>query len=183
MIGESFGAVLAAARAGDPDSLEIIYRDLAPAVLGYLRAHGAAEPEDLGSEAFVGVVRNLARFRGDERAFRSWVFAIVHRRLVDERRRRGRRLESPADPGALGLLGPVGNAEQEALERVGGRSVLEAVRRLTPDQRAVILLRVLADLPVAEVARVLGKTQGAVKTLQRRALARLAREFLREAIS
>jgi RNA polymerase sigma factor (sigma-70 family) len=183
MIGAAFQLVLASAKAGDHSALEVIYRDLAPAVLGYLRGQGAAEPEDLASEVFVGVVKDLPRFRGDERAFRSWVFTIVHRRLVDEHRRRARRLESSADPEDLLPFGRKGDVEDEALDRLEGRMVLEAARALTPDQRAVVLLRVLADLPVADVARVLGKSQGAVKTLQRRALDRLARELLPETVT
>ncbi|MGH2682374.1 MAG: RNA polymerase sigma factor [Actinomycetota bacterium] len=183
MIGEAFDAEFASARAGDPAALEALYRDLAPPVLGYLRAQGAGEPEDLASEVFVGVVRDLGRFQGDERSFRSWVFTIVHRRLLDERRRRYRRREEAVDPALLPVLGPVADAEEEAMRRLGGRPALQALRRLTPDQRAVVLLRVLADLPVAEVARILGKSAGSVKTLQRRALARLAREISREAVS
>jgi RNA polymerase sigma factor (sigma-70 family) len=183
VIGEAFNAVLAAARSGDQAALEALYRDLAPPVLGYLRVQGAREPEDVASEVFVALVRGLAGFKGDERDFRSWVFTIAHRRLVDERRRNSRRLETPADPETLRLLGPAGDVEGEALARLGGRPAVQALHRLTPDQRAVVLLRVLADLPVAEVARVLGKSAGAVKTLQRRALARLAREISREAVS
>jgi RNA polymerase sigma factor (sigma-70 family) len=183
VIGEDFTTVLASAKAGDQGAQEVIYRDLAPAVLGYLRAQGADDPEDLAAEAFVAVVRYLVRFEGDERSFRSWVFTIVHRRLVDERRRRYRRREAAVDPAMLPVLGSVGDVEEEALSRLGSRAVSHALRRLTPDQRAVLLFRVLADLPVVEVARVLGKSEGAVKTLQRRALARLAREISREAVS
>jgi RNA polymerase sigma-70 factor (ECF subfamily) len=183
VIGEAFEAVLTSAKAGDATALEVIYRDLAPPVLGYLRGQGAHDPEDLAADAFMGLVRDLSRFEGDERSFRSWVFTIVHRRLVDERRRRHRRRESAVDPAVLPSVGPLGDAEEEALARLGGRSVLEAVGTLTPDQRAVVLLRVVADLSVAEVARILGKSGGAVKTLQRRALARLARKVSREAVS
>ena len=168
MIGEGFDAVVAAARAGDEGALEVIYRDLAPAVLGYLRAQGAREPEDLASEVFVGVVRGLGRFQGEERAFRSWVFTITHRRLVDERRRLGGRPEVPVDPRDLRALarGPTGDVEMEALDRLGARWMGEALRRLTPDQRTVLLLRVVADLGLEDVSRIMGKRIGAVKALQ-----------------
>jgi RNA polymerase sigma-70 factor (ECF subfamily) len=183
VIGQAFAAVLASAKAGDHSALEVVYRDLAPPVLGYLRAQGAREPEDVASEVFVALVRGLVRFKGDERDLRSWVFTIAHRRLVDERRRNSRRLETPADPETLRLLGPAGDVEGEAMALLNGRTFLDAVRRLTPDQRSVVLLRMVADLPVADVARVLGRSQGAVKTLQRRALARLAADLLGEAVS
>lgn len=183
--GASFGTVLAEARAGAPSAFEAIYRDLAPSVLGYLRGQGAAEPEDLASEVFVGVVRGLDRFTGDEPAFRAWVFSIAHRRLVDERRRLARRREELTDPAEMssfvsGAL--VGDAEAEALESLGS-GVGNALKALSQDQRAVVLLRILADLSVADVASILGKSQGAVKTLQRRALRSLVRGLEREGVS
>ena len=85
--GESdFETVLAAARAHEAWALERLYTTLAPAVAGFLRLQSAAEPDDLTSEVFVGVLRNLSTFRGDEGHFRSWVFTIAYRRLTDERR-------------------------------------------------------------------------------------------------
>jgi RNA polymerase sigma-70 factor (ECF subfamily) len=184
-LGPYFGPALRAAREGASWAFEAIYRDLAPAVFGYLRGQGAAEPEDLVSEVFVGIVRSLERFEGDERAFRTWVFSIAHRRLIDERRRLSRRLEAPTDPVEMtnlvtGTL--VGNVEEEVME-VLGSGVRGAMNALTQDQRAVLLLRVLADLSVAEVASILGKSQGAVKTLQRRGLRSLVRQLEGEGVS
>ena len=178
--------VIAAARLGEPWALEAIYADLAAPVLGYLRGQGLREPEDAASEVFVGVVRGLERFRGDERDFRTWVFSIAHRRVIDERRRLARRREEPVDP--VDLAGPLagsrtGDAEAEGLDRLGTRWALAALATLSPDQRAVVTLRVLADLSVEQVAAVLGKSLGAVKSLQRRALAALARNLEREGVS
>jgi len=73
-----------------PDPADL-YRQLAPAVLGYVRSQGAAEPEDLLGEIFLQVVRDIGRFRGDEAALRRWVFTIAHHRLIDARRRSQRR--------------------------------------------------------------------------------------------
>jgi RNA polymerase sigma factor (sigma-70 family) len=173
---------LVAAQAGDPVALERLYRQLAPAVLGYLRAQGARDPEDLVSETFVGMVRGFPRFHGDERAFRSWLFSIAHRRLVDERRTLARRPLEVVPPADLPDK-PGGNAEDDALASIGARWARDAVGRLTPDQRDVVLLRVLGDLPVEEVARILGRTLGAVKSLQRRGLLALARHLDREGVS
>jgi RNA polymerase sigma factor (sigma-70 family) len=181
----SFPQTLEAARTGEEWALEALYRRLAPAVLRYLRMQGATEPEDLTSEVFVGMVRNLQTFRGDERGFRAWVFSIAHRRLLDQRRAAGRR-EEPIDPAAFSgpLSGAmVGDVEAEALGRLGTERAVRALASLTHDQRAVVLLRVLADLSVAEVARLLGKTPGAVKTLQRRALSALAPQIEPEDVS
>jgi RNA polymerase sigma factor (sigma-70 family) len=186
VIGDAFASVLGAARDGAPWALEAIYRDLAPAVIGYLRGQRAYEPEDLTSEVFVGVVRGLRGFRGNERSFRSWVFSIAHRRLIDERRRLARGREKAVDPSAL--AGPlaeaaVGNAEDEAVARLGEGWAVRTLDVLTDDQRSVLLLRILADLSVEEVARLLQKRPGAVKTLQRRALASLARYLERQGVS
>ncbi len=173
---------LEAARAGDRAALEALYRWLAPAVLGYLRAQGGRDPEDLASETFVGMVRGLPTFQGDERAFRSWVFSIAHRRLVDQRRRLARRPEEPVDPGVMPETRG-GDAELEAVDRLGARWALEAVSGLTDEQRDVLLLRVLGDVSVEDVARILGKSAGAVKSLQRRGLLALARQIDPEGVS
>ena len=73
---------------GTSNSLEDLYRELAPAVLGYLRGSGAAEPEDLLGDVFVAVIRGLPNCGDDPAAVRRWVFTVAHHRLVDERRRR-----------------------------------------------------------------------------------------------
>lgn len=175
-IGRGFEEVLAGAKDGDHAAFEVLYRDLAPLVLGYLRGRRAPDPEDLTSETFVAVVRNLSSFQGDEIRFRSWVLTIAHRRLLDSRRRAKRRPESLVDPDEMPELKSAGTADAAAgaLERMGAEDVLALLDELTDDQRAVVLLRMVSDLPVDEVARILKKRPGAVKTLQRRAFARLA---------
>jgi RNA polymerase sigma factor (sigma-70 family) len=167
--GLPFDDVLAAAQAGAAWAFETLYRDLSPVVTGYLRLHGAAEPDDLASETFIGVFTGLAGFRGDEDALRAWVFTIAHRRLVDDWRRRSRRPQAADDPGDLTwLVG--GDVEDDALTRVGAEDVERMCGGLPADQRAVLLLRVLADLTVEQVAQVLGKSVASVKALQRRGL-------------
>ena len=74
MLGENFPGTLDAARAGAEWAWAAIYRDLAPAVVGYLRARRANEPDDLAGEVFLQVVRDLPRFQGGEREFGAWVF-------------------------------------------------------------------------------------------------------------
>jgi RNA polymerase sigma factor (sigma-70 family) len=167
--GVAFDDVLAAAQAGAAWAFEVLYRDLSPVVTGYLRLHGAAEPDDLASETFLGVFTGLAGFSGDEDALRSWVFTIAHRRLIDDWRRRSRRPQVTDDAGDLTLL-PGGDAEDDALIRVGTEDVHRMCAGLPDDQRSVLLLRVLADLTVEQVADVMGKSVGSVKALQRRGL-------------
>src|SRR3712207_6490477 len=97
-IGTTFPDVLCAARAGAAWAFEVLYRELAPAVTGYLRMHGALEPDDLASETFIGLFTGLSSFRGDGGAFRAWFFPTAHRRLVDDWRRRSRRPQLTAAP-------------------------------------------------------------------------------------
>ncbi len=175
-IGETFPQVLAAAQAGDHAALERIYRDTVPLVLGYLRSNGAREPEDVTSDVFVSMVSNLRSFSGDERQFRSWLLTIAHRRMVDSLRRDGRRREEPVPVDELGnRMILLTDGESEAMSRLRSLGVIEAIDQLTEGQRAVLMLRVLADLEVKEIARIVGKPETAVKALLRRALASLER--------
>jgi len=176
-----FGETLSAARAGGDWAWTAIYSRFAPAALGYLRAQAAPDPDDLLAEVFLQVVRDLEGFRGDERDFRAWLFTIAHHRLLDDRRRRGRRPAYPAPAEAIVAAGPVGDSEEEALERLEAERVRRIIGRLAPDQRNVLLLRVLGDMTVEEVARTLGKRAGAVKALQRRGLAAIKKEIERGA--
>ncbi|SDQ06152.1 RNA polymerase sigma factor [Quadrisphaera sp. DSM 44207] len=170
MIGPAFPEVLAAARVRAPWALERIYRDLCGPVTGYLRLHDAADPDDTASEAFLGVLTGIGSFSGDERAFRAWVFTVAHRRLVDEWRRAGRRPQLADVDDAVLAQRAGGDVEAEALLALSAQRVRALCEGLAPDQRSVLLLRILGDLTVEQVAQVLGRSPGAVKQLQRRAL-------------
>lgn len=174
--GPAFDDVLAAAQAGAAWAFEVLYRDLSPAVTGYLRLHGAVEPDDLASETFLGVFTGLAGFRGDEDALRAWVFTIAHRRLVDDWRRRSRRPQVADGDGDL-IGHPGGDVEDDAFTRLGAENVHRICALLPDDQRAVVLLRVLGDLTVEQVAHVMGRTVASVKALQRRGLRALRAEL------
>jgi len=178
VIGESFPEVLRSAQAGDTDAIGRLYTDCSPRVLGFLRTQGIADHEDVAAEVFVSVVRNLPRFTGDEDDFRGWVFTIAQRRLIDERRRRGRRPEDPlGDRDLADVLDPGPAVEDEAMERLRTSGMLEAIEQLTPDQRAVLYLRAVGDLSVPDIARALDKPETAVKALLRRASAALAKRL------
>ena len=142
------------------------YRALAPAVLGYLRAQRAPEPEDVLGEVFLQVARDIHRFKGGDAELRRWVFAIAHNRLLDLRRRQGRRPEvvTPEVPEQAVT------ADADALDP----ELVEALGRLTPEQREVIVLRFVADLPLEDVAKITGRKVGAVKAMQHRALDQIA---------
>ena len=172
---QSFENVLFAARACAEWAWQRIYEELAPPVAGYLRAHGAADAEDLTAEVFLQVVRGLDGFSGPEAAFRGWVFTIAHRRLVDELRRRSRRPETLVDEPDVTLVG--GDVEEEAQAGLDDARVRAAIAALPDDQRAVLLLRIIGDLTIEQIAEAVGKRPGAVKALQRRALKRMEKAY------
>jgi RNA polymerase sigma-70 factor (ECF subfamily) len=185
-LGEGFDTALAAARQGAGWAFSRLHRSVAPSVASYLRAQGARDPDDLTSEVFLAAFSSLSSFVGNEAQFRSWVFTIAHRRLIDERRARTRRPPPQSldtEPFADRRAGSSESAEEAAIGVMGMQRVREVLEKLAPDQRDVIALRVMADLSVDQVATALGKQPGAVKSLQRRALASLRRHLLTEGVS
>jgi RNA polymerase sigma factor (sigma-70 family) len=176
-----FDTVLVAARSGSPHAFTRIYTALAPVVHGYLRLQGASDPEDLTSEVFLAVLRNLGSFDGDEPGFRSWVFTIAHRRLLDERRRTVRR--PPPAPLSEAPDAPApDDVEATVVDTLGDENVRALCQRLSPDQRDVLLMRLLGRLTIDEVAALMGRTPGSVKALQRRGLLAIARLIDREGV-
>lgn len=169
-IGGAFPEVLAAAVVGAEWAWVCLVQSVAASVRGYLASQGAHDPDGLTGEVFLHLVRGLGDFQGDEAGFRSWVFLVAHHRLVDERRRR-RRGEMPARADRTSLTAP--SAEAEVLDGFVDGFWRERLARLSEDQRSVILLRVVGDLPAEEVARILGKRPGTIRVLQHRALSRL----------
>jgi RNA polymerase sigma factor (sigma-70 family) len=182
MSPDRFDSLLAAARDGSEAAWQELYDDIAPPVLGYLRANRAPDPEDVLSEVFLQVARDIAGFDGDERGFRSWVFTIAHHRLIDARRHSARRpVELSAEPPEPRERAD--DAAEQALARIGVEEVQRVLSALSDDQRAVLLLRVVGDLTVEDVAKAVGKRPGAVKALQRRGLAAIKRELARKGVS
>ena len=162
-------AVLADAALGEPSALRRLYDELAPAVFGYLRARGAREPEDLTSEVFLAVFPRLATVNGGAAGLRTLLFSVAHARLVDDLRRRSRREDTvPFDAAADHRTSA--SAEDEALEAQSLDHVRQLIGQLPDDQRDVLLMRLVGDLTVEQVAEVMGKSGGAVKQLQRRGL-------------
>ena len=176
-MGHPFEEVLASAKRGEEWAWNQIYHSVSGQLVGYLTIKGSPEPEDQASETLLQVARNIASFQGDEESFRSWVFVIAHRRMIDSRRRSGRRpatteLEIEHEHG-----GEIGDVEQEALESLGADEVARLLEILTEEQREVIVLRTLADLSLEQTADVMGKRVGSIKAMQRRAIARLRKHM------
>lgn len=168
-LGDSFDTVLSAAQTGAGWALGRLWQTYAGPVTGYLRLQGASDPDDLTSEVFLGAFRSIAGFNGDEAAFRSWLFTIAHRRVLDARRAAGRRPDFEELVDGLSLPG-VSGPDAEVLRRLATERVQALCQCLAPDQRDVLLLRLVGGFTVGEVAVALSKSPGAVHALQRRGL-------------
>jgi RNA polymerase sigma factor (sigma-70 family) len=182
-VGEEFEAVLVGAQAQAGWALERLYRALAPAVAGYLRLQGSPEPDDLTNEVFLSAFRSIGSFQGDEEQFRSWLFTIAHRRLTDERRHLGRRPRLADRDVSAAPDHPGGDVEEEAMRRLSVERVRRLCDRLAPDQRDVLMLRMVSGVSIEQAAEALGKSPTAIKALQRRAVAAVRRGLEREGVS
>ena len=178
-LGEQFTGVLEAARAGAPWALEALYREFHPSVLAFLRGRAPGEAEDLASDVFVAVAEGLGRFEGDEDGFRSWLFTITYRQVGQLRRRTGRRRTDPFPIDEVDERLPPGDAESDAMASISTQQALDLIATLPPAQAEVLLLRVVADLAVDDVATIVGKRPTAVRALQHRAIVGLARRAVR----
>jgi RNA polymerase sigma-70 factor, ECF subfamily len=173
--GAGFDGRLRAAQGGDGHAWASLYHDVAPLVVGYLRAQRLPDPEDVASEVLLEVVRDLDRFHGDETRFRSWVLAIAHHRLLDARRREARRPRLATTGATVTAATSGDDVEAETLSLLGLDELRPALGALTEDQRSVLLLRAVDDRSIAEVAALLGKRPSAIKMLQHRAADALRR--------
>jgi RNA polymerase sigma-70 factor (ECF subfamily) len=172
-------ADLVAARRREPAAVTRVYTAYAPALFKFFMAAVGDRylAEDLTGTAFLSAIEGLPRFRGPVEALGGWLFQIARHDLYDHRRWQTRSRTEPLDDNlneaavADGTVDP----EELAIERLEGTRVMAALRQLSSDQREVLLLRMAAGLTAPEVAVILGKTTGAVKALQHRGLASLAR--------
>jgi RNA polymerase sigma-70 factor, ECF subfamily len=177
MFGPLFPELLAAAQGGDEQAFAALWRDLQPAVLRYFRVAAGEAAEDLAADTWVSVIRSLGRFRGDERAFRSWVFTVARHRAIDWRRQAARRPTMSIPVEQLAERPAPDDPVAAVFEAQSTRAALALLAELPTDQAEVVALRVLGGLEVAEVARIVGKRPGAVRVLAHRGLRRLARRL------
>ena len=183
MSDESFETTLTAAEAGAEWAWADLITPLAPKLIGFFRGRGARDPEALAGEVLLQVSRSIGNFSGDRDAFAAWVFVIAYRRLIDDRRKTGRRVDEkltghPPEPRAT-----ASSAEDMALAGIDTLQVETLLAPLTDTQRDVIYLRVIADLSIEDTSRALGRPPSSIKSLQRRGLRALQREIARQGVS
>lgn len=170
--------LIASAQAGESWALGELYRRLNPALVRYLHVHAAGEEHDLASEVWLDVAGGLHRFTGDVDAFRRWLFTIARRRAIDAARKRTRRRTDPASVDDFTDRPGSADVEQAALDAAEGMvAARRIVAALPPDQAEVVLLRVVGELSVSEVAEIVGRPASWVSVTQHRALRRLAQHL------
>ncbi|MFD1830502.1 MULTISPECIES: RNA polymerase sigma factor [Streptomyces] len=170
-------AAVHAAQEGDECAFRTVYRAVHPRLLGYVRTLVPdADAEDVVSEAWLQIARDLDRFDGDADRFRGWTARIARNRALDHIRARGRRpVSSHADDDSeLAVLPAGSDTFDEALESIGTGRTMALISRLPRDQAEAVVLRVVVGLDAKGAAKVLGKRPGAVRTAAHRGLKKLA---------
>ncbi|MEU6989785.1 RNA polymerase sigma factor [Streptomyces sp. NPDC046465] len=169
------------AREGDEGAFAAVYRCVHPGILRFLRGLVRDDAEDVASEAWLQIVRDLDRFRGNGADFRRWAATVARHRAIDHLRRLGSRPRATLTDQDVLDIPAVDDTAVRALEALSTEHVLTMVAALPPDQGEAVLLRVILGLDAHAVARVLGKRPAAVRSATYRGLRRLARQLPRGA--
>jgi RNA polymerase sigma-70 factor (ECF subfamily) len=164
------------ARQGDADAVAELYHRHAPAIFRYLffRLHDQATAEDITAEVFLEMVKALPRYRERGAPFAAWLFQIAHSRLVDHHRYAARR---PTEPLSESITDETPGPEARVALMAETRRLSEALARLTDEQQMVIQLRFIEGYNLEDSAAIMGKSTGAIKALQHRALNSLGRKL------
>lgn len=164
------------AQAGEAEAFGRLYDQYSDTVYRYIyyRVGGKATAEDLTSETFLRALRRISTFTWQGRDFGAWLVTIARNLVADHFKSSRFRLEVTTGE-MLDANEVERSPEDSVLESLSNAALLEAVRKLNPQQQECVTLRFLQGLSVAETARVMGKNEGAIKTLQYRAVRTLAR--------
>ncbi|SFY11955.1 RNA polymerase sigma factor [Streptomyces atratus] len=172
-------AAVLAAQDGDEDAFRTVYRAVQPRLLGYIRTLvGEPDAEDVASESWLQIARDLDRFSGDADRFRGWAARIARNRALDHLRMRGRRPAIGGDESELSERPAESDTAGEAMEALATGRTMSLIAQLPQDQAEAVVLRVVVGLDAKSAAQTLGKRPGAVRTAAHRGLKRLA-ELLR----
>ncbi|MGR8008747.1 RNA polymerase sigma factor [Streptomyces hypolithicus] len=168
-------AAVLAAQDGDEDAFRTVYRAVHPRLLGYIRTLvGDPEAEDVASESWLQIARDLSRFSGDADRFRGWAARIARNRSLDHIRMRGRRPAVGGDESELTSKPASADTADEAMEALATGDTFALIAQLPQDQAEAVVLRVVVGLDAKSAAQTLGKRPGAVRTAAHRGLKRLA---------
>lgn len=172
--GPDLSLLVDAVRGGSEEAFRGLYRAVQPGLLRYLRVLVGDDAEDVASEAWLQIVRDIGTFRGDGDDFRAWSATVARHRALDHLRADRRRPHVPMPAEALDDRPSDADTAAGALEALSTRAAIALIASLPRDQAEAVLLRVVVGLDAERVGRVLGKRAGAVRTSTYRGLRRLA---------
>jgi RNA polymerase sigma-70 factor (ECF subfamily) len=175
--GPEMRALVDRAQKGDRDALEELYLIHFDRIYSYLHVSvgNRHDAEDLTTQTFLKMLESIGRFKWQSAPFSAWLFRIAHNLAMDHFRaaRRWQPEEEPPEPPADEST----SAEMGALDSIGRKSMLELIQDLSGEQQQVLTLKFVFNFSNGEVATILGKTEGAIKSLQHRALASLQKQL------
>jgi RNA polymerase sigma-70 factor, ECF subfamily len=169
-----------AACTGDEDAFNALYTAVQPGLLRYLRVLVGQDAEDVASEAWLQIARDLRTYRGEGGGFAAWAVSVARHRAMDHLRRQSRRPAHPVDAEVVAQLADGQDTADRAVEALATDAAIALIATLPRDQAEAVLLRVVVGLDAETAARVLGKRAGAVRTAAYRGLRRLARQLEQE---
>jgi RNA polymerase sigma-70 factor (ECF subfamily) len=173
-------ALVDRAQAGDREALEELYLLHFDRIYSYLHMSvgNRHDAEDLTTQTFLKMLESIKRFRWQSAPFSAWLFRIAHNLAMDHFRARRRWQPEEEVPEPAGEEEP--SAELQAMQAIGRESMLDLIENLSPEQQQVLTLKFVFNFPNGDVATILGKTEGAVKSLQHRALVSLQKQIASE---
>jgi RNA polymerase sigma-70 factor, ECF subfamily len=165
------------AQKGDRAAIEELYLIHFDRIYSYLHmtVGNRHDAEDLTTQTFLKMLESIGRFRWQAAPFSAWLFRIAHNLSMDHFRSRRRWQPEEDVPEPHGSEEP--SAELEAMQSIGRQSMLELIDTLSPEQQQVLTLKFVFNFPNADIAKILDKTEGAIKSLQHRALASLQKQI------
>ncbi len=170
-------AAVRAARSGNQEAFRVLYREVQPGLLRYLRGMVGEDAEDLASETWLQIARDIRSFRDEGAGFRGWAVRIARHRALDHLRRTQRRPATGLPADLLVDLPATHDTAEQALGIAATNATVALIATLPRDQAEAVLLRVVVGLDAEAAARVVGKRAGAVRTAAWRGLRRLAAQL------
>jgi len=172
--------LVARGQQGDRDALEELYLIHFDRIYSYLHVSvgNRHDAEDLTTQTFLKMLEKIGSFKWQSAPFSAWLFRIAHNLAMDHFRARRRWQPEEEVPEQPGEEEP--SAELVAMQTIGRESMLKLIDRLSPEQQQVLTLKFVFNLPNAEVAAILDKTEGAIKSLQHRALVSLQKQIAQQ---
>jgi RNA polymerase sigma-70 factor (ECF subfamily) len=176
------------AKQGNDQGIVTLFRSFNPQLLRFLKNQAPNQYEDIASETWLAIAKGIANFNGNPHDFRSWMFSIARRKLVDHYRTAGKskiafenlRTRFSQEQS----LNEADSSSEAAISNLSAESAIEElVNQLPPHHAEVLLLRILGELSVEEVAKIVEKSPEAVRVIQYRALNSLSKKFKRNFVT